>query len=372
MAVQPHLDKVHRERELVQGQKAVLVNVGKRPNLVEDVRRQLALYQLGLCLLARDPALRVGPTGHEVRSVLLHVWSQQPLVLVDGSLSVASHLHHGERGRLCTDLAQFGQIHALRLHGDHLKELWHLDGEHVLQLVHFSLVDLFERLEIQRQQLLPHHGRVGEVSERHALLLGNLLVDLRQVCDELLLHLLLAHEGRHLLFQVVYQVGVHLRQPRSLDQVVELAHGGAAGQLRERGVEVVLLRFEQPSHVVVHQGFVPEGTDVHAGDLGGVDDLAEVPHHGAVDAHQLGGRAAVRLVQDDVDLVIVALHGQNHAPELVRDIQLGYVEEHQDHVHAVSEPPHDGLELVAALDALLLPSQHSGRVDQRDAFEART
>lgn len=78
--------------------------------------------------------------------------------------------------------------------------------------------------------------------------------------------------------------------------------------------------------------------DVDAHDLGRVDDLAQGPHHRAVDAHELLGGDLVGLVEDDADLVILALERLDDSLELVADVQLVGVEEEQNHVRALGEP----------------------------------
>ena len=51
--------------------------------------------------------------------------------------------------------------------------------------------------------------------------------------------------------------------------------------------EVLLLGLEEPSVHVVAQRLVPEGADVDPGHFRGPEDLAQGPHEGPVDAHQL-------------------------------------------------------------------------------------
>ena len=53
------------------------------------------------------------------------------------------------------------------------------------------------------------------------------------------------------------------------------------------GEEVLFLGLEEPSVHVVAQRLVPEGPDVDPGHFGGPEDLAQGPHEGPVDAHQL-------------------------------------------------------------------------------------
>jgi len=48
-----------------------------------------------------------------------------------------------------------------------------------------------------------------------------------------------------------------------------------------------------------------------------------------------------------------------HLLELIADVQLGGVEEHEDEVAAAGEPGRDVHKVVVALDALLLPAQHA-------------
>mmetsp|Transcript_42424 Transcript_42424/g.112291 ORF Transcript_42424/g.112291 Transcript_42424/m.112291 type:complete len:528 (+) Transcript_42424:107-1690(+) len=373
LALQPHLDQVHGEGVFVEREGPVLVHVGQRPDLVQDAGRQHALYQLRLGLLSRYPALLVRPQGLKVTSVLVDVGRAQPLGLPRGVLRRAPGLHHCKRRSRSADLLQVQQVLATRLVRHHLEQPWNVVAQHGLQSVHLLLVQLGELVKVRARdgELFLHHPGVREVAESQALLLGDVLVNAREVCYQLLLLLALPHERRHLSFEVVHEEGVNLRKPRPLDEVVQLPHGGASRQLRQLRVEVVLLRLEELPLLVVVQGLLPEGAEVDAGDLRCVDDFAEVPHEGAVHAHQLRGRAAVGLVEDDVDLVVVPLAGVDHAPELVGDVQLGHVEEDQNHVHAIREPLHNRLVLVAALEPLLFARQNPRSVDQRDSLEHR-
>mmetsp|Transcript_11094 Transcript_11094/g.31924 ORF Transcript_11094/g.31924 Transcript_11094/m.31924 type:complete len:345 (+) Transcript_11094:806-1840(+) len=161
------------------------------------------------------------------------------------------------------------------------------------------------------------------------------------------------------------------RQPRALDEVVDLTHRRAPWQLGDSGVQVVLLLLEELPQVLVLQGVVPKGPDVDPRHLRRVNDLSQGPHQGPVHAHQLLRRYAIGLVQNDVDLVVVATGCIDDTAELVGDVQFGHIEQHQDHVDTVGEPLHHGLELVAALDPLLLPGEHARRVDQRDPVQHR-
>mmetsp|Transcript_39167 Transcript_39167/g.111064 ORF Transcript_39167/g.111064 Transcript_39167/m.111064 type:complete len:337 (+) Transcript_39167:763-1773(+) len=170
---------------------------------------------------------------------------------------------------------------------------------------------------------------------------------------------------------MVDEVCVDLGQSGALDEVVELAHSSTSRQLRQRGVQVVLLRLEQPPLLVVGQRLVPERPNEDAGDFGRVNDLAQVPHQRAVDPHQLWCRTPIRLVQDDVDLVVVASGGVDDPLELVRNVKLRDIEEQQYHVHPLREPLDHGLEFVASLNALLLPGQDARRVYQRDPLQHR-
>mmetsp|Transcript_109137 Transcript_109137/g.338924 ORF Transcript_109137/g.338924 Transcript_109137/m.338924 type:complete len:500 (+) Transcript_109137:187-1686(+) len=361
---------MHSQRILVEGKGPVLVHVGQRPDLVQDVGGELALHHGRLGLLPREPPRCVRPQSEEVCSVVLGVWGNQPLGLVDGGLGGAAHLHHREGRHDLADGA-LGLVDLGGLLGYELHQLREVQAEHVLQDLHLLLVDLRELREVALRQLLLHGLGIREVAQRQALVLGNLMINRGQVCHQLLLLLLLAKHARHLSLESVQDVGVHLGQPGALDKVVELPDGRAARQAGEVRVEVVLLRLEEPPLLIVVQRLVPEGADVHTGDLRCVYDLAQGPHHGAVDAHELRRRDPVRLVEDDVDLGVVALHGEDDAAELVGDVHLGDVEEQEDHVHAVGEPLHDVLELVAALKPLLLTSKDAGRVDEGDALDHR-
>ena len=50
--------------------------------------------------------------------------------------------------------------------------------------------------------------------------------------------------------------------------------------------------------ILVHERLVPEGADVHAQHLGGLDHLAETPHERSVHAHQLLAVHLIGLVQN--------------------------------------------------------------------------
>mmetsp|Transcript_32280 Transcript_32280/g.102599 ORF Transcript_32280/g.102599 Transcript_32280/m.102599 type:complete len:533 (-) Transcript_32280:102-1700(-) len=370
LAVQLHLGEVPGQRVLVERQGPVLVHVRQGPDLVQGVGRQLALHHLRLGLLAGDLPLGVRADRHELCPVVLDIGRHQPLGLVHRGLRGAPDLDHREgRGHGADDADS--ALHLLRLLGQQLEEPGEVHAEHAVQELHLLLVDIRELRKVPVRELLLHGLRLREVAEGQLLLLRKLLVDGREVRDELALGAVLAEHRRHLLLEVLEEEGVHLGHPGALDEVVELPHGRAPRQERQVRVEVVLLGLEEPALLVVGQGLVPEGADVDARDLGRVHDLAQRPHHGAVDAHELRRRDPVRLVEDDVDLGVVALHGEDDAAELVGDVHLGDVEEQEDHVHVEGEPPHDLLELVAPLQPLLLARKDAGRVDEGDALDHR-
>ncbi|GCB85466.1 hypothetical protein scyTo_0026103 [Scyliorhinus torazame] len=130
----------------------------------------------------------------------------------------------------------------------------------------------------------------------------------------------------------------YLRQPRPLDQVVELPQSGVPGQALDVLEQVLLLGLEELAVLGDEERLGPEGADVDADHLGGVDDLAQRPHQGAVHPHQLLRVDLIRLVQHHPDLVFVVFHGLDHLRELVRDVQLVGVEEQDDAVHPLSKP----------------------------------
>ena len=67
----------------------------------------------------------------------------------------------------------------------------------------------------------------------------------------------------------------NLEQARALDELVDLAHGRLRGQRAQVGHEVVHLRVEQRRGLLVLHRLLPERADVHARDLGRLDDLNE-------------------------------------------------------------------------------------------------
>ena len=138
----------------------------------------------------------------------------------------------------------------------------------------------------------------------------------------------------------------YLGQPRSLDEVVEFAHSCLLGEALYVSEEVLGLSLEEPAVVSVLQGLRPEGADVDAQHLGRVDDLAQGPHEGPVDAHQLLRVHLVGLVQHHADLVVLAPEGLDGLRELVRDVQFVSIKEQDDPVDALSEPLQDLAEVV--------------------------
>ena len=84
-----------------------------------------------------------------------------------------------------------------------------------------------------------------------------------------------------------------------LDEVVQLPERSVSRQRLQVGEQILLLGLEQlPVHVEAKR-LVPERPDVDPGDLGGGQHLAQRPHEGAVDSHQLLVVYAVGFVQDD-------------------------------------------------------------------------
>ena len=64
-----------------------------------------------------------------------------------------------------------------------------------------------------------------------------------------------------------------LRQACALDQVVQLPDGGVPRELRDIGIEVVLLLLRELPLLIVLQGLVPVGSNADPGDLRRVGDL---------------------------------------------------------------------------------------------------
>mmetsp|Transcript_32686 Transcript_32686/g.47979 ORF Transcript_32686/g.47979 Transcript_32686/m.47979 type:complete len:383 (-) Transcript_32686:31-1179(-) len=164
-------------------------------------------------------------------------------------------------------------------------------------------------------------------------------------------------------------VGMHFRHASPLDELIELAENAVAGDRLHVGDQVFHFGLKELREAGVLQGFVPEGADVHAAHLWGVDDFAKRPHHGAVHAHQLRRGDGVRLVEHHANFIVVALEREQDALELVRDVEFVSIEEHQDAIGSVGEPLHDFGELVVAVVLLLGPSQHTGGVDDRQLLQ---
>mmetsp|Transcript_7763 Transcript_7763/g.21549 ORF Transcript_7763/g.21549 Transcript_7763/m.21549 type:complete len:433 (-) Transcript_7763:54-1352(-) len=251
---------------------------------------------------------------------------------------------------------------------EHQHQLGQVNREQDLQLLQLCLVEPLELGEVGAPQALLHVPDVREVAHRQAPLLGDVFVDRWQACEQTPLLPVLA-EGWHLPLQVVQQVGVDPGQTRPLDEVGKLPDRRALRQAGQLRVEVVLLRLEKPPLLVVGQRLVPKGAHKHARDLRRVYDLAQVPHHGAVHAHELGRGDPVCLVQQETHLVAVRLCGDQHPLELVTDVHFANIEEHKDHVCTVCEPSSDRIKIVATHRALLVAGEDARRVDERDVLQ---
>lgn len=98
-------------------------------------------------------------------------------------------------------------------------------------------------------------------------------------------------------------------QPCSFDEVIEFAHRSLLGQALDVSEEVLCLSLEEPAVICVLQRLCPKRSNVDAKYLGRVDDLAQRPHEGPVDPHQLLCVHLVSLVQYHSDFVILAPEG---------------------------------------------------------------
>ena len=209
----------------------------------------------------------------------------------------------------------------------------------------------------------------GEISDGHLLGLVDVIENARQTFDKFVLLRVLPKHGGHLTTQVGQNERVGLGQSGPLDDVVQFPHSRGAWKGLDVAEQVILLGLKETTVFVELERPVPERPDVHPAHLGRLHDLAQGPHEGPIDAHQLLRGDGVCLVQDDPHFLLVLLDALDHPPELVRDVQLVGVEQHDDHVCPVREPLDDGLEVVPAVEALFLSGQDPGGIDQRDTFE---
>lgn len=146
---------------------------------------------------------------------------------------------------------------------------------------------------------------------------------------------------------MTYLIEVYLSKTSSLDQIVELAKSGVAGQRLDILEQVLLFRLKQLAIVWNQQRMRPKGAYVDTDHLRCVDDLPQRPHEGAIDAHQLLRLDLVGLVEHHTDLVLMVLKGLDDLRELVRDVQLVGVEQEDDAVHALGEPLQHRSEVIA-------------------------
>mmetsp|Transcript_85317 Transcript_85317/g.241921 ORF Transcript_85317/g.241921 Transcript_85317/m.241921 type:complete len:209 (-) Transcript_85317:525-1151(-) len=189
---------------------------------------------------------------------------------------VVRHAVLGHPHPVPLDLRQQAQGLLLRELSRHkAQEPWDVAREQLLEQLHFPRVRPLELGEVVRVQLLAHHLDVGEVAGGDPGRHGHLPVDVAQPVDDLPLLGLVPEEARHLGVYVVQHRGVRLAEPRALAQVVDLLHRGAARQLLDVLVQVVLLPVEQVPLLVVLQRLVPEGSDVDPRNLRSVQNLAQ-------------------------------------------------------------------------------------------------
>ena len=99
----------------------------------------------------------------------------------------------------------------------------------------------------------------------------------------------------------------NLSKSRALDEIVEFPDCSVPRQTLEVAEEVLLLELEELAIGVEVQRIVPERPDVDASDLGSVEHLAESPHQGLVDSHQLLVIDQVGFVEDDAYLIVMPL-----------------------------------------------------------------
>mmetsp|Transcript_42979 Transcript_42979/g.99549 ORF Transcript_42979/g.99549 Transcript_42979/m.99549 type:complete len:304 (-) Transcript_42979:505-1416(-) len=303
---------------------------------MKNVGRKMTLHELLFCLIPIDLSISWVQLV-KLGLVLRNYWRNVPLGLVHRLLACTPDLHHSERSWGACHLrnSSWGNSHSRLLIRDNLEEPGKVCAQELFKLRHLLRVQRLECGEIQRCEELLHHTRVGEVTERKTLRLRYLVVDARQGPDHPLLLLSVPEKGGHIAVQVVHEEGVHFCKACPLDEVVDLAHSCCAWKLRYQRVQVVGFLLEELPQVFILEWFVPERPNINSRDLWRVDDFAKRPHQGTIGTHQLLSGHPIRLVQDDVDLVVVAARCQNHTSELVRDVQLRDIKEEKNHVHTV-------------------------------------
>ena len=129
-----------------------------------------------------------------------------------------------------------------------------------------------------------------------------------------------------------------LCQSGPLDKIVEFSYGAISWQRLQILKHVLLFGLEKLPVGVIAERLVPERPQVDPADFGGVEDLAQGPHEGAVDPHQLLGIYHVGLVQNNFDFVFVTFQGLNALSELVGYVELVGVEEKKNSVHSLGKP----------------------------------
>ena len=87
--------------------------------------------------------------------------------------------------------------------------------------------------------------------------------------------------------------------PSSLYEIVEFSEGRISGQGLKIREEILFFGLEQFSVDVETERLIPERSDVDSRHFRGGQDLAEGPHEGAVDSHQLLVVHTVGFVEDD-------------------------------------------------------------------------
>mmetsp|Transcript_27342 Transcript_27342/g.89497 ORF Transcript_27342/g.89497 Transcript_27342/m.89497 type:complete len:466 (+) Transcript_27342:463-1860(+) len=160
----------------------------------------------------------------------------------------------------------------------------------------------------------------------------------------------------------------------ALDKFVELALRRAVLyrlQIREESL-LLLLKELLPEHVPFRVcGFVVEAADVHFAHFGRLENLAQAPHQGTIDAEELLGVDGVSFIEDDAHFIVVSAQRRDDGFEFVGDVELVRVEEEQNDVAARDEPLANLDKVVGAVEALLVAAQHAGGVDESDFVEQR-
>ena len=113
-----------------------------------------------------------------------------------------------------------------------------------------------------------------------------------------------------------------------------------------------------PHYPAPPQRLVPEAANINSGNLRSPENLAEAPHEGAVDSHQLLVVHHVGLVQHNTDLVVVTSQSLNASSELIADVELVGVEQKQNPVNSLSEPLQHAYEVVTSVRSLFLSAEN--------------